>query len=78
MVVTRPALTSPFVGASELTVRGDVGTITQADGFATFGESARLLRDRRGRATSLWLGGAQFDADTRHLKQRLDGRNGRT
>ena len=47
--------------ATELTVRGDVGRITQADGFATFGETARLERDARGRATALWLGGGQFD-----------------
>ncbi len=75
VLVTRPSLTSPFVGASELTVRGDVGKITEADGFATFGESVRLLRDRRGRATELWLGGARFDPDTRALKQRLDRRS---
>ena len=58
VLVTRPALTSPFVGASELTVRGDRGRITQADGFGTYGEAARIARDRRGKPTALRLGGS--------------------
>ncbi len=77
VLVARPSLSTPFYGATELTVRGDVGRITQADGFATFGESARLVRDGRGRATELWLGGGQFDPHVDDLPKRLARANGR-
>jgi len=72
VMVTRPVQTSPFVGASELTVRGNSGRITQADGFATYGEAVRIVRDRRGKATTLWLGGAQMvphDANVAVMKR---------
>jgi D-alanyl-D-alanine carboxypeptidase len=78
VLVARPNLTTPFYGATELTVRGDVGRITQADGFATFGETARLVRDARGRATELWLGGGQFDPHVDDLPKRLARSNGCT
>jgi D-alanyl-D-alanine carboxypeptidase len=77
VLVARPSLTTPFYGATELTVRGDVGRISQADGFGTFGEPARLVRDKRGRATALWLGGGQFDAHADDLPKRLARSNGR-
>ncbi len=75
VLVARPSLTTPFYGATELTVRGDVGRISQADGFGTFGETARLVRDKRGRAAALWLGGGQFDADAGDLPKRLTRSN---
>ena len=78
VLVARPHLTTPFYGATELTVRGDVGRITQADGFATFGETARLVRDARGRATALWLGGGQFDPHADDLPKRLARSSART
>ncbi len=77
VLVSRPSLATPFYGATELTVRGDNARITQADGYATFGESARIVRDGRGRATELWLGGGQFDPDTDDLPKRLARSNGR-
>ena len=78
VLVARPNLTTPFYDATELTVRGDVGRITHADGFATFGETARLERDARGRATALWLGGGQFDPHVDDLPKRLARSTGRT
>lgn len=77
VLVSRPSLATPFYGATELKVRGDSGQITQADGYATFGESARIVRDNRGRATALWLGGGQYDPDADDLPKRLARSNGR-
>jgi D-alanyl-D-alanine carboxypeptidase len=76
VLVSRPSLATPFYGATELKVRGDNGQITQADGYATFGESARIVRDSRGRATALWLGGGQYDPDADDLPKRLARSNG--
>jgi D-alanyl-D-alanine carboxypeptidase len=76
VLVTRPLLASPFVGASELTVRGDTARITQADGFATYGETARIVRDRRGKPTALWLGGAVLVPKEQLLRE-LRHRRGR-
>ena len=57
VLLATPALTHPFVGAGELVVRGDRGTIVAADGYATYGETAALTRGRGGVATELRLGG---------------------
>ncbi len=55
-----PTLTSPFTDATELTPRGkDHAVMTQANGFASYGEPARLHRDARGRVKELWLGGSR-------------------
>jgi D-alanyl-D-alanine carboxypeptidase len=60
VLVARPVQPNPLFAATELEVRGDRGRIVVADGYATYGEAARLLRDRGGRATELWLGGSQL------------------
>ena len=60
VLVAAPALAQPFLGASELTVRGDRGWISEADGFATYGEPVRLERSRGGRPVRLKLGGGRF------------------
>jgi CubicO group peptidase (beta-lactamase class C family) len=57
VLLATPVLTHPFIGASELDVRGDRGKIVVADGYATFGETAALKRGRGGAATELRLGG---------------------
>ncbi len=55
-----PGLTAPFTDATELSVRGrHKATMSQANGFASFGEEARLVRDAQGRISELWLGGAR-------------------
>jgi len=55
-----PVLQAPFTDATELSVRGkDRALMTQAGGYASFGEEARLVRDARGSVKELWLGGAR-------------------
>ncbi|MDQ7972351.1 MAG: serine hydrolase domain-containing protein [Rhodocyclaceae bacterium] len=55
-----PSLTAPFTDATELTPRGkDRALTSQANGYAGFGEPARLVRDGQGRVKELWLGGSR-------------------
>ena len=57
-----PAMTTPFNGAqTELVVTGkDQGRIHKASAYHSPGQAARIERGRQGRATALWLGGAQL------------------
>jgi CubicO group peptidase (beta-lactamase class C family) len=55
-----PTLAAPFTDATELTPQGkDRARISQANGFAGYGEEARLVRDGAGRVQELWLGGSR-------------------
>jgi CubicO group peptidase (beta-lactamase class C family) len=64
--VVNPSQPNPFLDASELEVgrrRGlapDFARISQAPGLASHGETARLLRDARGRPKELWLAGSKL------------------
>ena len=61
MVVADSAVGNPFTDAGEITVNGkDGGLISQAHGYASFGEKARRVRNTRGRAIALWLGGTRL------------------
>jgi D-alanyl-D-alanine carboxypeptidase len=63
VLVANPVLAQPFLGASELTVRGDVGRISEADGFGSYGEPARLICGRSRRAVALELGGTRYQPE---------------
>lgn len=55
-----PGMASPFTDATELSVLGkDRARMSQANGYASFGEEARLVRDAAGRVKELWLGGSR-------------------
>ena len=63
MLVTRPDFFNPFVDASEIQVLGrSHGRIARAPGYASHGEPAGLVRDRRGTIVEVRLGGARFRA----------------
>ncbi|MCZ4314285.1 serine hydrolase [Comamonadaceae bacterium G21597-S1] len=82
VLVANPALANPLQDASEITP-GSVdrdgtahGSIRLANGFANHGESVRLERDARQRATTLWLGGNPLlpeAAARRELARRYGG-----
>lgn len=77
VLVAAPGLIPPFLDAMELTVSGrDAATISQAGGFASHGEPARLARARDGRIREVWLGGNCFVTEARiraEIKRRYDG-----
>lgn len=55
-----PVLALPFTDATELTLRGkDRALMSQANGYASFGEEARLVRGAKGDVKEVWLGGAR-------------------
>jgi CubicO group peptidase (beta-lactamase class C family) len=55
-----PALSLPFTDATELTPIGkDSALMSQANGYASFGEEARLVHTASGAIKELWLGGSR-------------------
>jgi hypothetical protein len=72
---------NPFMDAAELAVTGrDRGRIALANGFASHGEPARLVRGGRRRATELWLGGNKLLPEAnvaREMAARYEKKRGR-
>ena len=63
VLVVAPALAAPFTDATQLTPQGkDRAPTTLASGYASHGEPARLLRDARGAAKEVWLGGSRLQS----------------
>jgi CubicO group peptidase (beta-lactamase class C family) len=61
VLVARPDFLNPFLDASEIEVHGlDRGRIALAGGYASHGEPARLVRNRRGAIIEVRLGGTHF------------------
>ena len=56
VLVATPALFNPFMDAAELRR----GRIVLAGGYASHGEPARLVRERRGAVAEVWLGGTRY------------------
>ena len=55
-----PAFIAPFTDATELTPLGkDTARMSEANGYASYGEPARLVRGSGGRIRELWLGGSR-------------------
>ena len=74
VVVSMPALTNPVAKAAELTVTGpDEARISQAGGFANYGEPARLVRDEGGAVVEVHLAGGRMIAEA-ELAEELIGR----
>ena len=72
VLVATPAYFNPFMDAAEI----KNGRIVLAGGYASHGEPARLVRDRRGSVVEVWLGGTRYEPkakvaremQTRYLK----------
>ena len=80
VLVAAPSLFLPFLDASQIEVTGrDRGRIALANGFASHGEEARLLRGARGAVREIQLGGARLLDEARlrrELVARYEGRRG--
>jgi CubicO group peptidase (beta-lactamase class C family) len=64
VLVGNPHMISPFLDAAEIEVTGrDTGRITSATGYASFGEPARRSRNKSGKVSDIWLGGANFKTE---------------
>ena len=70
VLVARPDFLNPFLDASEIEVqRRDRGRIALAGGYASHGEPARLIRNRRGAITEVRLGGTHFRSERRVARE---------
>jgi D-alanyl-D-alanine carboxypeptidase len=70
VLVANPALANPVANAAEFEVEAPgTGRITLAGSFDRHGEPVRLLRDARGRATALWLGGMQLQSEAKTVAE---------
>jgi hypothetical protein len=73
-----PALANPFADASELSVGGrDVATITKASGFASYGEGARLVRNKRGKVTEVRVAATRLRSE-RVMAREMQTRYGKS
>ena len=77
VAVADPSSYHPFLDASEIAVTArDRGTIRLANGLASHGESARLVRGPDGRIREAWFGGTKFLPEKRagaELKRKYGG-----
>jgi hypothetical protein len=70
VLVARPDFLNPFLDASEVEVHGrDRGRIALAGGYASHGEAACLIRNRRGAITEVRLGGTHFRSERRTARE---------
>ncbi len=61
VLVALPGQFNPFLDATEITVTGaDTGRISRAGGFGAHGETARLVRNRAGQITEVWIAGGRL------------------
>jgi CubicO group peptidase (beta-lactamase class C family) len=65
VLVATPAFFNPFVDAAELRR----SRIVLAGGYASHGERARLVRDRRGAVAEVWLGGTRYLRESRVARE---------
>ncbi|HUF80394.1 MAG TPA: serine hydrolase domain-containing protein [Burkholderiales bacterium] len=70
VLVARPDFFNPLLDASEIAVHGrSEGRIALAGGYASHGEPARLLRNRRNQVLEVQLGGTRLRAERRVARE---------
>jgi CubicO group peptidase (beta-lactamase class C family) len=76
VLVAAPAQANPFADVSELSVTGpDEAVIRKAGGFGSHGETARLMRGRGGKVTSVVIAGGKL-VDEAAIAKELRARYG--
>lgn len=69
VVLVNPIFMNPFLDASELSIVGrDRARITQAGGYASYGEAAELKRNVRGKVAEVWVAGWRMQTEARAAK----------
>jgi CubicO group peptidase (beta-lactamase class C family) len=71
VLVATPALFNPFMDATQI----KNGRIALASGYASHGEAARLVRDRRGSVLEVWLGGTRYRREASVAREMLSRYN---
>lgn len=66
VLAAQPAQLDPFMDVPEIAITGrDKGVIEQASGLMSPGEDVRIVRNRGGTATEVWLGGTRLQSEAR-------------
>jgi len=61
VIVGNPQMSNPFMDATEIEITGrDVGRISLAAGYGSYGQSVRRSRNKAGVVTEIWLGGSRL------------------
>jgi hypothetical protein len=61
VMIANPQFNNPFMDAAEIEVTGrDTGKLAWAAGYSSHGEPMRRIRDKRGKVSDIWLGGANL------------------
>ena len=69
VMVATPGLFDPFMDASEITLGGrDKGRVTEAGGFASFGEEIRRIR-KRGRVAEMYATGGLLKPEAEAIRE---------
>ncbi len=75
VLVANPALANPLLDATELAISPrtraglEQGCIALAGGYGSHGEPVRLVRDAKGRAVELWLGGTRYQPQAKVARE---------
>lgn len=70
VLVATPEWFMPLLDASELAVTTrDRGRVALAAGFANHGEPARLVRNKRGKVSEVWLGGGRLVPEAKFVHE---------
>jgi CubicO group peptidase (beta-lactamase class C family) len=67
--VTLPQEFNPLLAASEIKASGDNGRIVKAGGFASHGETARLVRTRGREVQEVWVGGSKLQREAAAVRE---------
>jgi CubicO group peptidase (beta-lactamase class C family) len=61
VLLAAPGLANPFLKASEAVIEGaNEARIVEASAFGAYGEPVRLVRGKRGKVTSIWVGSGEL------------------
>ena len=61
VLVVAPGFLNPIADAGQLEITGrDQGRIAVADGYSSYGEPVRRVRDRSGKVTEVWLAASKM------------------
>jgi len=61
VLLALPGLSNPFLKVPEAVIeRPDAARIVEAGGFGSYGEPVRLVRGKRGKVTSIWVGSGEM------------------
>jgi CubicO group peptidase (beta-lactamase class C family) len=61
VLLASPGLANPFLKVPEAVIeRADEARIVEAGGFGSYGEPVRLVRSKRGKVTSIWVGSGEM------------------